>query len=59
MSAPERLSPFGPEFAPGRHGARGGSPVTLAELMAQGGPQLGSLRERLDAALADLFPGPE
>ena len=31
MSAPERLSPFGPEFAPGRHGARGGSPVTLAE----------------------------
>ncbi len=31
MSAPERLSPFGPELTPGRHGAAGASPVTLAE----------------------------
>jgi len=31
VSAPDRLSPFGPEFTPGRHGAGGGSPVTLAE----------------------------
>ncbi len=31
MSAPERLSPFGPDFVPGRHGASGGSPVIMAE----------------------------
>lgn len=31
MSAPERLSSFGPDFTPGRHGARGPSPVTMAE----------------------------
>ncbi len=31
MSAPERLSPFGPDFTPGRHGARGPSPVILTE----------------------------
>ena len=31
MSAPERLSPFGPGLAPGRHGAAGATPVILAE----------------------------
>ncbi len=31
MSAPERLPPFGPDFTPGRHGARADSPVTLTE----------------------------
>lgn len=31
MSAPERLSPFGPDLEPGRHGAPGGVPVTMAE----------------------------
>ena len=31
MSAPDRLSPFGPELVPGRHGAAGGTPVVLAE----------------------------
>ena len=30
--------------------------LSLAELMAQGGPQLGSLRQRLDDALGDLLP---
>ena len=31
MSAPDRLSPFGPELVPGRHGAAGGAPVVMAE----------------------------
>lgn len=31
MSAPDRLSPFGPEARPGRHGAAGGSPVLMTE----------------------------
>jgi heterotetrameric sarcosine oxidase gamma subunit len=31
VSAPERLSPFGPEAKPGRHGAVGDTPVILAE----------------------------
>lgn len=31
MSAPDRLSPFGPELVPGRHGAAGGTPVVIAE----------------------------
>lgn len=31
MSAPERLSPFGPEAKPGRHGAAGGTPVSITE----------------------------
>ena len=31
MSAPDRQSPFGPEFTPGRHGATGATPVILAE----------------------------
>lgn len=31
MSAPERMSPFGPEFTPGRHGATGCAPLILAE----------------------------
>lgn len=31
MSAPDRLSPFGPELVPGRHGAAGGTPVIMAE----------------------------
>lgn len=44
---PDRIRAADPADAP---------PVSLAELMAQGGPQLGSLRERLDAALADLLP---
>ncbi|UUW88875.1 DUF3375 domain-containing protein [Pimelobacter simplex] len=30
--------------------------LSLTELMAQGGPQLGSLRQRLDDALRDLLP---
>lgn len=30
--------------------------LSLEELMAQGGPQLGSLRQRLDDALGDLLP---
>ncbi|WGY04164.1 DUF3375 domain-containing protein [Nocardioides sp. QY071] len=30
--------------------------LSLEELMAQGGPQLGSLRQRLDDALGDLVP---
>lgn len=44
---PERITPAGPADAPN---------LSLAELMAQGGPQLASLRERLDAAVADLVP---
>jgi heterotetrameric sarcosine oxidase gamma subunit len=31
VSAPERLSPFGPDLKPGRHGAPGGAPVSMAE----------------------------
>ena len=31
MSAPERLSPFGPGLTPGRDGAAGGTPVILSE----------------------------
>ena len=32
-------------------------PVSLGELMAQGGPQVDPLRQRLDAALSDAGPG--
>jgi len=31
VSAPDRLSPFGPEAKPGRHGAAGGTPVLMTE----------------------------
>jgi hypothetical protein len=44
---PERIAPADPAAAP---------PVSLAALMAQGGPQLASLRERLDQALSSLLP---
>ncbi len=44
---PDRISAADPADAPA---------VSLAELMAQGGPQLGSLRQRLEDALADLLP---
>lgn len=44
---PERITRADPADAP---------PVSLAELMAQGGPQLAALRQRLDDALADLVP---
>jgi len=44
---PDRISTPDPEDAP---------PVSLADLMAQGGPQLTSLRERLDEALTSLRP---
>jgi len=44
---PDRIAAADPDDA---------TPVSLAELMAQGGPQLVSLRERLDASLASLLP---
>jgi hypothetical protein len=44
---PERLVAADPTDAP---------PVTLAELMAQGGPQLAALRQRLDDTLESLLP---
>lgn len=44
---PDRISAADPADAP---------QVSLSELMAQGGPQLGSLRQRLEDALADLLP---
>jgi hypothetical protein len=44
---PERIVAADPADAP---------PVTLAELMAQGGPQLAALRQRLDATLESLLP---
>jgi hypothetical protein len=44
---PDRIEVADPTDAP---------PVTLAGLMSQGGPQLTSLRERLDAALTSLSP---
>lgn len=44
---PERISAADPDDAP---------PLSLAALMAQGGPQLTSLRERLDDSLASLLP---
>jgi hypothetical protein len=44
---PDRISTPDPEDAP---------PVSLADLMAQGGPQLTTLRERLDEALTSLRP---
>ncbi|QCW51044.1 DUF3375 family protein [Nocardioides dongxiaopingii] len=44
---PERLGGADPDDAPA---------VSLAGLMAQGGPQLTSLRERLDEALRSLLP---
>jgi hypothetical protein len=44
---PERIRPADPAEAP---------PLSLAALVAQGGPRLASLRERLDAALASLLP---
>lgn len=44
---PERIAPADPDEAP---------PVSLAALMAQGGPQLASLRQRLDQALSSLLP---
>ncbi len=49
MSAPERLSPFGPELTPGRHGAAGASPVTLAERRVDIVQLMGS-----EAAVADI-----
>ncbi|MBL8689364.1 MAG: hypothetical protein JNL04_09700 [Rhodospirillaceae bacterium] len=60
MSAPERLSPFGPEFTPGRHGASGGSPVTLAErkvdivqvMAGRGGDAAAA------SAVGSVLPGP-
>jgi hypothetical protein len=44
---PERITAADPDDAP---------PVSLSELMAQGGPRLTTLRERLDATLASLLP---
>jgi hypothetical protein len=44
---PDRITTPDPADAP---------PVSLADLMAQGGPQLTSLRERLDEALTSLRP---
>lgn len=44
---PERITAADPSDAP---------PVSFAALMAQGGPQLTSLRERLDETLASLLP---
>lgn len=44
---PDRIAVADPAAAP---------TVSLAALMAQGGPRLGSLRERLEQALADLVP---
>lgn len=44
---PERIVPADTADAPS---------LSLAELMAQGGPQLSSLRRRLDDALSDLLP---
>jgi len=44
---PERIVAADPADAP---------PVTLAELMAQGGPQLAALRQRLDDTLESLLP---
>lgn len=44
---PERIAHADPTEAPA---------VSLAELMAQGGPQLGALRRRLDDALGSLAP---
>jgi hypothetical protein len=44
---PERITAADPADAP---------PLSLAALVAQGGPRLASLRERLDAALASLLP---
>lgn len=44
---PEPISAPAPDDAP---------PLSLAALMAQGGPQLPSLRQRLDDALSDLLP---
>lgn len=44
---PDRIAPAGPDEAPA---------VSLDALRAQGGPQLGSLRERLDLALASTHP---
>ncbi len=44
---PERIVAADPTDAP---------PVTLAELMAQGGPQLAALRRRLDDTLESLLP---
>ena len=44
---PERIVAADPMDAP---------PVTLAELMAQGGPQLAALRQRLDDTLESLLP---
>jgi hypothetical protein len=44
---PERIAPADPDEAP---------PVSLAVLMAQGGPQLASLRQRLEDTLTSLRP---
>lgn len=44
---PDRIGVADPAEAPA---------LSLTELMAQGGPQLGNLRSRLDDALADLLP---
>jgi len=44
---PDRITPADPDDAP---------PVSLAALMAQGGPQLESLRQRLDDSLTSLLP---
>ena len=44
---PDRISTPDPDLAP---------PVSLAELVAQGGPKLAALRERLDAVTTSLLP---
>jgi hypothetical protein len=44
---PERITTADPADAP---------PVSLAALMAQGGPQLSTLRQRLDESLTSLLP---
>jgi hypothetical protein len=44
---PERIAPADTTDAP---------KLSLSELMAQGGPQLSSLRQRLEDALSDLLP---
>ena len=44
---PERITAADPDDAP---------PVSLAALMAQGGPRLSALRERLDGTLGSLLP---
>ncbi len=60
MSAPERLSSFGPDFTPGRHGAHGRAPVTMAERKVDIVQVMASLGGDAAAASAvgSALPGP-